>query len=93
MKKPAVLILLLNISFAFGQVGHHKVEVSGGYSNIQVNGIIGDGEGFADERTNKFTRNTPVYGEADLHLNPGGLFPQQSDRQHRKEKPAEPERV
>jgi hypothetical protein len=77
MNKWLLTIFLVIFGFGpiFPQEGYHKIEVSGGYSNMLANGILGDGELFSEDLDNPLTGNSINTAGIDLNLNPTGLFP------------------
>lgn len=59
---------------------YHKFEVSAGYSQMFADGILGDGEVFADSETEKLVTPDPttfntVGGSQNLLTNPQNVFP------------------
>ena len=64
MKKLVLSLLLVLgcVSFAMAQKknDYHKIEVSGGYSIMRADGILGDGDLFSDNRNQPLTANQDV---------------------------------
>lgn len=56
----AVSLVFFCASFALAQHDYHKFEVSGGYSIMYANGIIGDGDLFSDKTDDPLTANQSV---------------------------------
>lgn len=84
--RKIMFLALLALTFVSSGVAqeYHKIEASGGYSLMQVNGIVGDGDVFTDDLDDPLTNTFPTFsgiiGQAALVPITVGSF---SGKRHR----------
>lgn len=77
-----IAAFFLFISTGLAQEEYHKIEVSGGYSLMQANGIVGDGDVFTDDVNDQLTNTNPTFSAITpaLSITTPGSF---SGKRHR----------
>ncbi|MBX7171644.1 MAG: hypothetical protein K1X72_11860 [Pyrinomonadaceae bacterium] len=77
-----MFILLVCVSITLAQKDYHKIEVSGSYSIMLANGIVGDGDVFTNDVNDPLTSTNPTFSAITpaLSLTAPGTF---SGKRHR----------